>query len=262
MRRRSVAVRVEWAAQGHLGFRPAASLCGMTSKVLPEESGLTGVAGDGGTGDRVTTRVDLWFDPICPWSWAVSRWLVEVGQLRDDVRLGFHLMSVSMLNEGREETPFQYRDDPAGFRERMRRAWGPVRVAMAAVALEGEEILPDLYTAIGRRIHEQRRTDLPEVVREALAEVGLPERLAEAAGSDEYDERLLASHLAGMKPVGEDVGSPIVHLDGAAFFGPVISRIPRGEAAVRLFDALAGMAEFPYFFELKRTRDVLYPEFS
>jgi predicted DsbA family dithiol-disulfide isomerase len=147
----------------------------MTSKVFSEESRLAGAAGDGGAQSPATTRVDLWFDPMCPWSWAVSRWLIEVERLRADVRLGFHLMSVSMLNEGRVETPFQYRDDPAGFRERMRRAWGPVRVTMAAVALKGEEILPDLYTAIGHRVHEQHRTDLPELVREALAEVGLPE---------------------------------------------------------------------------------------
>ncbi|MGB2566989.1 disulfide bond formation protein DsbA [Micromonospora citrea] len=204
-------------------------------------------------------KVDLWFDPMDPWSWIVSRWLLEVERVRE-IDLGFHVMSVSLINADRE-VPAQYRDDPEAFLARMRKAWGPVRVATAAVALKGDEVLRDLYTAVGTRIHERGDADYDRVVREALAEVGLPAELAEAAQGEEYDGRLRESTERGMRPVGTDVGSPIVHIDGMAFFGPVISRIPRGEQAGRFFDSLAGLADFPHFWELKRIRTE-EPEFS
>ena len=205
------------------------------------------------------STVEQWFDPMDPWSWVVSRWLLEVEQVRS-IDLTFRVMSVSVVNADRE-IPTQYLDDPQAYLDRMQAAWGPVRVATAAADQIGEKVLRELYTALGTRIHEQGNKNFPEVIEQALAEVGLGAELAEFATSDTYDDQLRASTRAAMDAVGIDIGTPILRIDGAAFFGPVVSKIERGQDAGRLFDALATLAGFPHVSELKRAR-IAEPDFS
>jgi Mycothiol-dependent nitroreductase Rv2466c len=189
------------------------------------------------------TVADFWFDPRCPWAWLTSRWMLEVEKVRP-VTTRWHVMSLAVLNEGTEDERY---------RELLKWAWGPVRVCAAAEQTLGSDVLLPLYTAFGNLIHLEKRQD-EDVVRDALAAAGLPAELAEAAHSHEYDEAVRKSHKEGMDLVGYEVGTPVIRLNGAAFFGPVVTPAPKGEAAGRLWDAFTLLAGTPGFYELKRSR--------
>lgn len=203
--------------------------------------GVTGTGSAGTPGGRAVA--DFWFDPLCPFCWVTSRWIVEVAKVRD-VEVRWHAMSLAVLNEP-EDPPADYTD---------REVWWMPRVVIAAANKAGDEILGPLYTAMGTRVHDQGQRDYAAVIAESLVELGLPSELADAARSTEHDDQLRASHHAGMDKVGKDVGTPTIHVNGVAFFGPVITRVPTGEEAGRLWDATVTLASFPYFFELKRER--------
>lgn len=191
------------------------------------------------------TSAEMWFDPACPWAWMTSRWLMEVERVRP-IRVTWSVMSLSVLNEGR--------DLPADYRALMDNSWGPVRVIIAAQQAHGDEVVKKLYDAMGERIHHRKIEDRAVVIREALAEVGLPAELAEAATTDANDAALRASHQRAIDLVGDDVGTPVIAVDGIAFFGPVVSPSPRGEDAGRLWDGCVLVAGTDGFFELKRSR--------
>ena len=190
------------------------------------------------------TPIDFWFDPICPWAWIASRWVLEVEKVRP-ISARWHIMSLAFLNADKEIS-----DE---YRALLETAWGPVRVVTAAQEKFGDEVVLPLYSAIGKRFHDEHRREASSIA-EALDEVGLPAELIEAATSSDYDEAIKTSHHEGMDPVGYEVGTPVIHVEGVAFFGPVVSPIPRGDAAGKLWDGVLLVAGTDGFFELKRTR--------
>ncbi|GLY86404.1 DsbA family protein [Actinoallomurus iriomotensis] len=195
--------------------------------------------------DAERTPVDFWFDPRCPWAWITSRWILEAEKLRP-IEVRWHVMSLSVLNEGRDLSEH--------YRKVMDEAWGPVRVCIAAREKYGQEVLGKLYTELGTRFHNEKLPPNRETIEAALEAAGLDRDLADAADTDEYDTLLRASHKDGMDRVGYEVGTPVISVEGASFFGPVVSPIPRGEAAAKLWDGVRLVAGTDGFFELKRSR--------
>ena len=193
----------------------------------------------------MTDSADFWFDPLCPFAWITSRWMLEVEQVRD-VEVRWRVMSLYFLNKDR--------DLSEDYQARIARGLPIGRVLIAAEQKVGGEALGPLYTAFGERIHHEKQELGRELVVAALADAGLPADLVDAMDYSSYDEALRASHQEAIDRVGDDVGTPTIAFNDSSFFGPVLSKIPRGEDAGRIWDGTIALAAFPYFFEIKRTR--------
>ncbi|WP_435220614.1 mycothiol-dependent nitroreductase Rv2466c family protein [Streptomyces sp. Tue6028] len=204
--------------------------------------------------DTEKIPADFWFDPLCPWAWMTSRWMLEVEKVRP-VEVRWHVMSLAVLNEPKMDTL------PEEYREYLTNAWGPVRVCIAAEQKCGSEVLGPLYSALGTRFHPLGQPSTRETIVAALQDADLPTELADAAETKDYDAELRISHREGISLVGEDVGTPVIAVPGAhggrvAFFGPVVTPAPKGETAAELWDGTLLVASTPGFYEIKRTRTV------
>ncbi|WJY00069.1 DsbA family protein [Curtobacterium sp. 458] len=193
------------------------------------------------------TAVDFWFDPNCPWAWMTSRWVGEVERQRP-IDVTWHVMSLFVLNE--------HQDVPEDYRERLTKGQVYPRIVAAARLRHGDQVVKPLYDALGEHVHHRQESDPEQVVPAVLAELDLDADLLEYAWTDEVDQAVRASHQDGIDRVGQDVGTPVIAVDGTAFFGPVISPAPKGQEALDLWDGVVAVAKYPGFFELKRSRTV------
>ena len=199
--------------------------------------------------ERPGFPVDLYIDPVCPYTWLAACWLRMVDEHRQ-VDLRYHPMSLRMLNEQRTVDE--------DYRAMLEVSAGPSRIGTAVWLHHGQDAFRAWHTSFGSIIFDHWRYPTAAEYRTAAARAlranGLPEGLIHAADTDEYDEPLRQSHLEGTVPVGVDGGTPVMHLAGAAYFGPVLNAIPSTTEALDLFDGLALLAGCRDFFELKRTR--------
>ena len=193
----------------------------------------------------MTTKAEFWFDPSCPWAWITSRWILEV-QAQRDIEVKWNIFSLAVLNEGRELKP--------EYRERIDKTWGPVRVIAAAKKKNGYEVILPLYTEIGTLFHPGAKPVAKETISEALQNQKLDPTLIDFYDTNDFDQDLRDSTKAGLALVGDDVGTPIISIEGVAFFGPVLTPAPKGSEALKLWDGVLAAASLPGFFELKRTR--------
>lgn len=196
--------------------------------------------------EQQLTPIDFWFDPSCPWAWLASRWVLEVEQQRP-IEPRWHVMSLYILNEDK--------DLSEDYRTLLNESLGPVRVCVAAGQKYGSDVMLPLYTALGNRIHHDKRPKDREMIAEALSEAGLSADLAYFAESTAYDDALRESHEEGINRVGYEVGTPVITVEGVSFFGPVVTPVPRGEDAAKLWDGVLLVAGTDGFYELKRSRD-------
>ncbi len=207
------------------------------------------------------TAVELFFDPVCPFCWVTSRWLEEVATVSGEVAVTYRPISLRLLNPD---------EDPAGaMGAAHERGLELLRVAVAVGEQHGDEAVARLYTAFGTAIHEQPvpgvaefedvarvQATRPADLRALLRELDLPEDLADAAGDTRHDAAIAASTRTALDRAGEDVGTPVLAIDppdGPAFFGPIISEVPRGDEAVALFHAVRTLAGYRPFAEFKRS---------
>jgi 2-hydroxychromene-2-carboxylate isomerase len=193
------------------------------------------------------TKAEFWFDPICPWAWMTSRWILEVETVRD-IEVKWNLFSLAHLNRDKEMAE--------DYKAKLIRSWHCTRVIAAAQKAHGSAVTLPLYTAISSRIHLQKQEVNQALFEAALEEVGPDKNLATAMNDESFNAAIIESHERGIKLVGNDVGTPIISVEGAAFFGPVISPAPKGEEAGKLWDGVVGVASYPGFFEIKRSRTV------
>jgi len=200
----------------------------------------------------MTREIDIWVDPLCPYAWMTSQWMLEVEKVRD-VTARFNIMSLTVLNEDRDNLSDDYK-------ALMKRGMAPVRIAIAVEQAHGKEGLRKLYLALATLRHNEGEEFSHDVFVRALEKAGLDSSLAAKADDESLNAAVRESHHAGMDPVGQDVGTPVIHFpngaDGtSAFFGPVVSPAPTGEEAGRLWDGLSILATTSGLYELKRTRD-------
>lgn len=197
----------------------------------------------------MSDTVELFVDPTCPYAWVTSRWLLHAAQVRD-IEPVFSLMSLAVLNEGRDLSP--------DYRRAIDDAWGVARVATRILADHGQEAFSTWYTAWGEAHHVGGDHDRRTVCATALQAAQLPESLMEHyenVPGDATDTELRERHARAEDMVGSDVGTPVISFgEGVAYFGPVISPAPRGEDAGRLLDGMRLLASVDGFYEVKRSR--------
>jgi 2-hydroxychromene-2-carboxylate isomerase len=201
--------------------------------------------------------VEFFFDPVCPWAWLTSRWVCEVASLRD-LKVDWRFISLRLLNSHKDYA----KDFPPGYPEGHGSGLKLLRVAAAIRATGDRERMAALYTQFGGDIHVRgRRLEMVDNFEigfpEYLRSVGIEEEFVSAANDTKWDEILQAETDEALSRTGKDVGTPIISFtrNGKtySFFGPVISRVPKGEDALRLWDAMWELATFEGLAELKRT---------